>query len=140
MLLVISTSSLMILDQRTLDIKYRIPASEIHRISLSPFADNIAVVHIHPVSHTTANVLFIIKMFTKQLYLQTERDSSTDLHCFSSSSNLKTNSGCFFVTNDHYEKGDIIFQTNHVIEVSTKLFLVVQNAVGRPPDVNISMM
>ncbi|XP_065207437.1 unconventional myosin-Ia [Planococcus citri] len=119
MLLVISTSSMMILDQRTLDIKYRIPASEIHRISLSPFADNIAVVHIHA----------------------SERDSSTgDLHCFSSSSNLQSNSGCFFVTNNYYEKGDIIFQSNHVIEVSTKLFLVIQNAVGRPPDINISSM
>lgn len=41
---------------------------------------------------------------------------------------------------DYYEKGDIIFQTSHVIEVATKLFLVVQNAVGRPPDVNISTL
>ena len=58
--------------------------------------------------------------------------------CFPSSpSQGNSNTGCFFV-NDLYEKGDIIFQTKHVIEVATKLYLVVQNAVGRPPDVNIS--
>lgn len=60
--------------------------------------------------------------------------------CFSSSPPTgKSNTGCFFV-NDCYEKGDIIFQTKHVIEVATKLYLVVQNAVGRPPDVNISTL
>lgn len=35
------------------------------------------------------------------------------------------------------KKGDFVFQTAHVIEVVTKLFLVIQNAVGRPPDVRI---
>lgn len=50
MLMVISTNSMMIMDQRTLDIKYRIPATEIYRISLSPFEDSIAVVHINSVS------------------------------------------------------------------------------------------
>lgn len=39
------------MDPRTLDIKYRIPASEIYRISLSPFEDNIAVIHICSVSN-----------------------------------------------------------------------------------------
>lgn len=31
-----------------------------------------------------------------------------------------------------------MFQTGHVIEVVTKLFLVVQNAVGKAPEVNIT--
>ena len=35
-------------------------------------------------------------------------------------------------------KGDFVFQTGHVIEIVTKLFLVVQNATGKPPAVNIS--
>ena len=35
-------------------------------------------------------------------------------------------------------KGDLVLQTAHVIEVVTKLFLVVQNATGKPPDVVIS--
>ena len=30
------------------------------------------------------------------------------------------------------------FQTGHVIEIVTKLFLVVQNCTGKPPAVNIS--
>merc|ERR1711953_1248270 len=35
-------------------------------------------------------------------------------------------------------KGDFVFQTGHVIEIVTKLFLVVQNATGKPPAVNIA--
>lgn len=49
-LLVLSTSSMLLLDQRTLQIKYRIPASEIYRMSLSPFVDDIAVFHVKAVS------------------------------------------------------------------------------------------
>lgn len=49
-LLVLSTSSMLLLDQRTLQIKYRVPASEIYRMSLSPFIDDIAVFHVKAVS------------------------------------------------------------------------------------------
>ena len=35
-------------------------------------------------------------------------------------------------------KGDFVLQTGHVIEIVTKLFLVVQNACGKPPSVNIN--
>lgn len=48
-LLVISTSSMLLLDQRTLQIKYRIPATEIYRLSLSPYMDDIAVFHVKAV-------------------------------------------------------------------------------------------
>ena len=50
MLFVLSTSSMMIMDQRTLNIKYRVPAADVIRISLSPFLDDIAVFHIKSVS------------------------------------------------------------------------------------------
>lgn len=46
----LSTSAMLLLDQRTLQIKYRIPATEIYRLSLSPFHDNIAVFHVKAVS------------------------------------------------------------------------------------------
>lgn len=36
------------------------------------------------------------------------------------------------------KKGDFVFQTCHVIEIVTKLFLVVQNATAKPPEVHIS--
>lgn len=49
-LLVLSTSSMLLLDQRTLQIKYRVPAAEIYRLSLSPYLDDIAVFHIKAVS------------------------------------------------------------------------------------------
>lgn len=46
--------------------------------------------------------------------------------------------GCLFQSDTGRSKGDFIFQTGHVIEMVTKLFLVIQNAVGKPPEVNIS--
>ncbi|KAG1705488.1 Unconventional myosin-Ib [Nymphon striatum] len=88
-LLVVSTSSMLVMDQRTLQIKYRIPAPEIYRISLSPFSDDVAVIHVKP----TALI---------------------------------------------QRKGDFIFQTGHVIEIVTKIFLVVKNAVGKHPEIQIT--
>nr|XP_053637976.1 unconventional myosin-Ib-like [Cherax quadricarinatus] len=108
-LLAVSTNSLLVLDQRTLQVKYRIPAVEIQRISLSPYLDDIAVLHLKPPS-PTADI--------------------------SGSQNL--NPGCLFGSDEVKRKGDLVLQTGHVIEVVTKLFLVVQNATGKPPDVNIS--
>lgn len=46
--------------------------------------------------------------------------------------------GCLFQSDGGRNKGDFIFQTGHFIEMVTKLFLVIQNAVGKPPEVNIS--
>lgn len=43
---------MLLLDQRTLQIKYRVPATEIYRMSLSPYLDDIAVFHIKAVSCT----------------------------------------------------------------------------------------
>ncbi|XP_017849000.1 unconventional myosin-Ia isoform X1 [Drosophila busckii] len=88
-LLVLSTSSLLLLDQRTLQIKYRVPASEIYRMSLSPYLDDIAVFHV----------------------------KASELG---------------------RKKGDFVFQTGHVIEIVTKMFLVIQNATGKPPEIHIS--
>lgn len=46
---------MLLLDQRTLQIKYRVPATEIYRLSLSPFVDDIAVFHIKAVSTNLLN-------------------------------------------------------------------------------------
>lgn len=48
-LVVISTEAFLILDPRTLQIKFRLPATEIYRISLSPYEDDIFVLHIKAV-------------------------------------------------------------------------------------------
>ncbi|GJQ73930.1 Myo1C [Trypoxylus dichotomus] len=109
-LLVISTRSMLILDQRTLQIKYRVPASEIYRMSLSPFLDDVAVVHVRASSITNA-----------------ETASATS-----------DTTGCLFQSDLSKKKGDFVFQTGHVLEIVTKLFLVVQNAVGKAPEVNIT--
>lgn len=108
-LLVISTSSMLILDQRTLQIKYRVPASDIYKISLSPYMDDVAVVHI-----------------------KTHSDHEA------SGNSPGDTTGCLFQNDGSQKKGDFVIQTGHVIEIVTKLFLVVQNATGRSPEVNIS--
>ena len=48
-LLVLSTNAMLVLDQRTLVIKYRIPVVEVEAMSLSPYADRIAVFHLKKV-------------------------------------------------------------------------------------------
>uniref|UniRef100_A0A1B6DCA7 Myosin motor domain-containing protein n=4 Tax=Clastoptera arizonana TaxID=38151 RepID=A0A1B6DCA7_9HEMI len=115
-LFVLSTSSMLILDQRTLQIKYRVPATEIYRLSLSPYLDDIAVFHVKAPSPCS--------------------DTSSEPGIPSGGTILPP--GCLFQSEFAKKKGDFVFQTGHVIEIVTKLFLVVQNAVGKPPQVNIS--
>ncbi|KAI5728530.1 hypothetical protein M8J77_017489 [Diaphorina citri] len=120
-LFVLSTSSMLILDHRTLQIKYRVPASEIYRLSLSPYLDDIAVFHIRapsPSSCSDASSSFL-----------GGGGGGTHHH--------HHQMGCLFHSEVH-GKGDFVFQTGHVIEIVTKLFLVIQNAVGKPPEVNIA--
>lgn len=109
-LLVISTRSMLILDQRTLQIKYRVPATEIYRMSLSPFLDDVAVVHVRASAIANSD----------------------------SGSAASDATGCLFQSDLSKKKGDFVFQTGHVIEIVTKLFLVVQNAVTKAPEVNIT--
>ena len=49
-LLVLSTNALLVLDQRTLVIKYRIPTSEVEAMSLSPYNDKLVIFHLKKVS------------------------------------------------------------------------------------------
>lgn len=89
-LLVLSTQAVLVLDPKSLALKYRIPLSMIHKISVSPFRDNLCIFHIHKENGVVAS-----------------------------------------------KKGDFIFSTNHVIEAVTKTQMVVQNSVGKPPEVQI---
>lgn len=54
------------------------------------------------------------------------------------SSMVSDTPGCLFQSDLSKKKGDFVFQTGHVIEIVTKLFLVIQNAVGKVPEVNIT--
>ena len=58
-LFVISTNAVLVMDQRTLVIKYRIPISEIEQMSLSPYNDKIVVFHLKKVSRDIAILLVI---------------------------------------------------------------------------------
>lgn len=45
-LFVLTTSTVLLLDQRSLALKYRIPISEVTQVSLSPFNDNLVIFHV----------------------------------------------------------------------------------------------
>ncbi|XP_052866402.1 unconventional myosin-Ib [Anopheles cruzii] len=109
-LLVISTNSMLLLDQKTMQIKYRIPASEIYRMSLSPYFDDIAVIHIRADNYCSSNM--------------SDRSESP--------------TGCLFQSEIGKKKGDFVLQTAHSIEIVTKLFLVIQNATAKSPEVTLS--
>ena len=46
--------------------------------------------------------------------------------------------GCLSSEGMKGRKGDFVLQTGHIIEIVTKLFLVIQNATGKPPHVNVA--
>ena len=48
-LLVLSANAMLLLDQRTLGIKYRIPVTTLEGISLSPFHDTLVAFHLRKV-------------------------------------------------------------------------------------------
>ena len=127
---------MLIMDQRTMQIKYRIPAAEIFKLSLSPYHDDIAVFHVRAVSYYYDLILGGPKG-------QQRRPNNLPSNLFQSSPTRELRSqpnvvpGCLS-SEGIKRKGDFVLQTGHVIEIVTKLFLVVQNATGKPPHVNIA--
>ncbi|GBP47445.1 Unconventional myosin-Ib [Eumeta japonica] len=119
-LAVVSTSALLLLEARTLRVKRRVPAPDVYRLSLSPFADDVLVVHVRACPGP-----------------EMEPDADTGVQW---SGGAGGTAGCLFAASGEAgaRTGDLVLQTCHVLELATKLFLVVQNAVGAPPHVNIA--
>ncbi|ODM90014.1 Unconventional myosin-Ia [Orchesella cincta] len=186
--LVVTTTSIMILDPRTLNIKYKIPATEVLRLSVSPFADDICVLHLQQPMRVGGSVmgpgeqgnLFggaggILSDDDDAYYQFGEEPSPTQTNfggggCVCSSSNpglayypeqqapsqqhqcQPGSGGCGLFggggdcDSGHYAisevvkltKGDLVLHTYHLIEMVTKIFLVVKNATGRGPEVVIN--
>ncbi|XP_053605521.1 unconventional myosin-Ib isoform X2 [Plodia interpunctella] len=99
-LCVVSTGALLLLEPRSLRLKRRVPAHAVYRLSLSPLADDVLVVHVRAPAPAADEP------------------------------------GCLL--GGERRRGDLVLRTCHVLELATKLFLVVQNAVGAPPQVNIA--
>ncbi|CAB3226815.1 unnamed protein product [Arctia plantaginis] len=117
-LCVVSTGALLLLEARSLRLKRRVPAHAVWRLSLSPFADDLLVVHVRACGGLESS--------TEELSQCSSRDT-TDAP------------GCLFGGEGAWRRrGDVVVRTCHVLELATKLFLVVQNAVGLPPHVNIA--
>lgn len=67
-LFALSTNAVLVLDQRTLALKYRIPVSEVDQISLSPYNDNLVIFHVK-----TVMLLFLV-VITLEMDIQSEWD------------------------------------------------------------------
>ncbi|XP_038221652.1 unconventional myosin-Ia-like [Zerene cesonia] len=117
-LAVVSTGALLLLEARSLRLKRRVPAHTVYRLSLSPYADDLLVVHVRACGAA---------------------ESSTEELSQCSSREPLDAPGCLFGSEGGWRRrGDVVLRTCHVLELATKLFLVVQNAVGAPPHVNIA--
>ncbi|CAK1578900.1 unnamed protein product [Parnassius mnemosyne] len=116
-LCVLSTAALLLLDARSLRLKRRVPAHTVYRLSLSPYHDDLLVVHVRACGGL---------------------ESSTEELSQCSSRDAVDAPGCLFGGESARRRGDLVLRTCHVLELATKLFLVVQNAVGAPPHVNIA--
>ncbi|XP_068627183.1 unconventional myosin-Ia-like [Battus philenor] len=117
-LAVLSTGALLLLEARSLRLKRRVPAHCVYRLSLSPHADDLLVVHVRACGGL---------------------ESSTEELSQCSSRDTVDAPGCLFGGEGAWRRrGDVVLRTCHVLELATKLFLVVQNAVGAPPHVNIA--
>nr|XP_026500362.1 unconventional myosin-Ib-like [Vanessa tameamea] len=117
-LAVVSTGALLLLEARSLRLKRRVPAHCVYRLSLSPYADDLLVVHVRACGGL---------------------ESSTEELSQCSSREPLDAPGCLFGGEGAWRRrGDLLVRTCHVLELATKLFLVVQNAVGAPPHVNIA--
>ncbi|XP_063826971.1 unconventional myosin-Ib-like [Ostrinia nubilalis] len=115
---VVSTGALLLLEPRSLRVKRRVPAHAVYRLSLSPYADDLLVVHVRACGGAESSL--------EELSQCSSRDAPDA-------------PGCLFGGEGAWRRrGDVVLRTCHVLELATKLFLVVQNAVGAPPHVNIA--
>ncbi|XP_071942149.1 unconventional myosin-Ib-like isoform X2 [Antedon mediterranea] len=83
-LLVLSSKSFLIMDQKTLAIKYRIPLNEITRITCSPYSDGVFVVHVTKGGEFTKKgdfvfislkVIEILTRFSRALQMETSKQN-----------------------------------------------------------------
>ena len=108
----ISTNALLVIDQRTMIIKYRIQVADIARISVSPYQDEIVAIHLRPVNNNQTKRFRVMWCFF-------DRGFSLQGELFK-------------------RKGDFMFQSTHSIEMVTKLCMVIQNSTQKAPEVVIA--
>jgi len=62
---VVTTSAMLIIDHKNMQIKYRIPVKQIYKMSLSPFFDDIAIFHVREVEMVVKynKIIYIIMSF-----------------------------------------------------------------------------
>jgi hypothetical protein len=124
--LAVTNTALIILDPRSLTMKYRLDIEYLEGISMSRCHDDIVVLHISP----------------------NMQETIIESNCLSCSNHVeKTNpaeqregddkpGGCILQPNNHHppdfsNKGDVILHTCHAVEMVTKIYLVHKNLAAR---------
>lgn len=122
-LAVLSTGALLLLEARSLRLKRRVPAHCVYRLSLSPHADDVLCVHVRACAGEAGEAGGPGGACEAGEAWREAADAP----------------GCLFGGEGAWRRrGDVLLRTCHVLELATKLFLVVQNAVGAPPHVNVA--
>ncbi|CAG7721716.1 unnamed protein product [Allacma fusca] len=124
--LVVTTNNVLVLDPRTLGVKYRISVKDIYKISLSPYPDDIAVIHVQQQQLESIPGDDAVATVSSPPSPPTAATSHSHHGC-----------SLFSEDGDRLTKGDLVVHTCHVIEMVTKVYLVVKNANGLPPVVDI---
>ncbi|KAI3380866.1 hypothetical protein SNEBB_002386 [Seison nebaliae] len=139
-LLVITSSSLLLLDHRTFSVRLRIPLPCISRLSLSPYPDHVLIIHLD----RTVIADKSLDDSTKSMILEKSKAQNTSITTTSTTSGIISPSQQIFAysqssgMNTALQKGDLILSSDHEIEITTKLFLLVKALSGRIPELHIS--
>ena len=118
----------MILDQKSLSLKYRVELRHLQQVSLSSFSDSFFVIHINPVSTNPLLPSDSLTLSQPSLFLTL----SELCLCFNPSLTQ------FKATDRSYTKGDFVLKTKHVIELITKLTAIVKETFKKELKVAIS--
>ena len=115
-LLVITSSALLLLDQRTFHAKYRVALANIESISLSPHHDTVAAFHLSKVSCRVAHVtlFFLVRYGSLAVVLQQENGDGLA------------------------KKGDVLLASDHMLEIVTKIVTLGRDYRGSQPSVHIT--
>jgi len=129
-LCVVTTNAMLIIDHKNMQIKYRIPVKEIFKMSLSPFFDDIAVFHVRESTN-----IYDVRQSRSNLHAPALHMPTMHMPgCLGRSSGRGSGSG----SGRGDGKRDFLLHTPNAVELVTKLFLVIHNATGEAPGVDVA--
>lgn len=117
-LLVVTGTSFMVLDPKTMALKYRVELQYLKQVSLSGYSDPIVVMHIDPVNNSyyvTCTCIYSLLVYKLCKYPPTHMPTHTQ----------------YKATDRSYVKGDFMFKCNRCIEMVTKTHAIIQETLSK---------